>query len=181
VKTKQDLLRRMKSENACSEATEWVESFADGTPARHIWHACHRIDWMCWFAFRGRPKAGVRFACNEADIAIRVHAVNALRSAGLDSEADKLVSLPKVTRDNARAACDTAYYAAVANAAAYAANVANVAAAYVAAAAYAAANAAAYAAYSAANAAYAAAAERTRQAKALHALWDGKHGLEGRL
>ena len=103
-----------------------------------------------------------RFAFECADRAVRVHAVAALRSAGLTTEADRLAALPPITDEKAAAAAYTASYAAAD--AAYAAAYAAVRAAASTAASTAAHAAATYATL-AADAAYAA--EREWQARRL--------------
>lgn len=48
MKTKKNLLDKMKSTDTCRAAVEWVES-QEGT-AQEIWDRCERGDWMMWFA-----------------------------------------------------------------------------------------------------------------------------------
>lgn len=70
MKTKQDLLDKMKLLNACEDAIEWVNS-REGT-AQEIWDRCERGDWMLWFAAKTcDPKIVGLSACACARTALK--------------------------------------------------------------------------------------------------------------
>jgi hypothetical protein len=116
------------------------------------------------------PKQCVTVSLRSADRAVRRHAADALRKAGLTEQADKLSGLPVIdSADAARAAADAADYAARGHAAADAADYAARAARAAAAADYAARGHAAAAHY-AARAADAADAADEREANRLDKL-----------
>ena len=171
------LLRSLK---ACPEARVWAASY---DTLQAAWDACPRGDWMIWLLEAANVHAPERrtFAYACADRAVRVHAVAALRSAGLTAQADTLAALAPVTdqetADAARSASVSASHSAARSAAHWAADSSAESAAY--SAAYSAADSAAFsaavssvsadsAAYSAGSAA--ASAERQWQADALRRL-----------
>ena len=73
MKTKQDLLCKMKVLGACKGAREYVSGQPDSSSAEEIWHGCTREDWLCWFAFR--CVSAHDFVFSTADRAVREYPV----------------------------------------------------------------------------------------------------------
>ena len=100
---------------ACDEARKWAKPYA---ALQEAWDVCPRADWMLWLLEATESHAEERrtLAYAFADRAVRVHAVAALRSAGLTTEADRLAALPpivdKETATAARVAAGAAWDAA---------------------------------------------------------------------
>ena len=129
--TTRDFLAALRERDACAEGYAWARTnkIADATEA---WARLPRADWMFWLA----PRFGIeidpdmlrRYAYECADRAVRIHAVAALRAAGLGAQADTLAALPKIVdKKTARAAYSAADAANAAYAAAYAASAASAA------------------------------------------------------
>ena len=104
-------LRDLRAKGACPEGYAWARrnkatGFADA------WARLPRADWMLWLASAFEVELDVEllrqfaFAC--ADRAVRIHAVAALRSAGLDAEAEKLAALPAILDATTAAAAGAA-------------------------------------------------------------------------
>ena len=108
-------LADLRAKGACSEGYAWARRHKV-TSAADAWARLERPDWMLWLAehFEVRLDPGLvqAFSFECADRAVRIHAVAALRSAGLGAEADRLAGLPRVvdvaTADAARAAARAA-------------------------------------------------------------------------
>ena len=154
-------LAELRAKDPCTDGWAWARE-NQATSVADAWARLPRADWMLWLA----EAFGVEldadrlraFAFECADRAVRIHAVAALRSAGLTAEADKLAALPAIVDlQSARAAGAAAGAAGDAAGAAGAAGDAARAAAGAAGAAGDAARAAARAAGAAAGAAWAAA------------------------
>ena len=105
-----DFIRLLKHAGACREAVEWAKPYAT---LQEAWDACERPDWMLWLCEdtkRHEPECQ-RIACEFAEIA-RNSAVAALRSAGINKQADALaVCAPIVDMATARASRDAAWAA----------------------------------------------------------------------
>ena len=105
------LSRYLRSLGACDVAVAWAKDYATLQAA---WNACPRGDWMLWLLENTRQHESERreLAYAFADRAVRVHAVAALRAAGLVAEAGRLAALAPIRdRESARAARAAAWAA----------------------------------------------------------------------
>ena len=87
-----------ESINACDEAVTWVKDQGHDSLYK-LWKQCPQGDWMLWLCQRlGIAKVQrQKVAYLAADRAVRVHAANALESAGLHKEAASLRGLKEIT------------------------------------------------------------------------------------
>ena len=89
----------LRSKSACSEGFAWAK--ANGiTSVAEAWAKLTRSDWMFWLAEQfslplDEPSLR-QFTFECADRAVHIHAVAALRSAGLADTADRLAALPQI-------------------------------------------------------------------------------------
>jgi hypothetical protein len=111
--TKQELLEKMSSFDACEDATRWVES-VDGT-ADEIWVQCERGDWLLWYAAHAttdrKPLALAAALCAEQ---VLKHVPAGEDRPRLAIEAVRAWSCGEMTVEEVRAATSAAYAAAYA-------------------------------------------------------------------
>ena len=109
-------LADLRAKRPCSGGLAWAVEHEIAS-IQEAWTRLPRADWMLWLAqafaaeLPDEPLREFGRAC--ADRAIHVHAVAALRAAGLMAEADRLAALPVIVDEpTARAAADAAWAAA---------------------------------------------------------------------
>ena len=127
-----DFLAELRAKDPCTDGWAWARE-NQATSVADAWARLPRADWMLWLA----EAFGVEldadrlraFAFECADRAVRIHAVAALRSAGLGAEADSLAAVaPIMDAPSAKVAAKVAAWAAAGDAGAARAAAAKVAA-----------------------------------------------------
>ena len=94
-----DFLAELRAKDPCTDGWAWARE-NQATSVADAWARLPRADWMLWLA----EAFGVEldadrlraFAFECADRAVRIHAVAALRSAGLGAEADSLAAVAPI-------------------------------------------------------------------------------------
>jgi hypothetical protein len=92
-------LADLRAKRPCSDGLAWAVEHEIAS-IQEAWTRLPRADWMLWLAqafaaeLPDEPLREFGRAC--ADRAIHVHAVAALRAAGLMAEADRLAALPVI-------------------------------------------------------------------------------------